>query len=110
MFVDVDEMSQRCAYVDTQILFMSWDSQKDGWIPALSTMQQHRDGQLRVYQPSDNNGYLVTMPGHIRWETKFDGDDIREVLELPWVPVALQGMREDEIDELDAYRIMNPQI
>jgi hypothetical protein len=73
-------------------------------------MQQHREGQLRVYQPSDNSGYLVTMPGHIRWETKFDGDDIREVLELPWVPVALQGMREDEIDELDAYRIMNPQI
>jgi hypothetical protein len=105
MFDDVDEMSQRCAYVDTQILFMSWDSQKDGWVPALSTMQQHREGQLRVYQPSDNSGYLVTMPGHIRWETKFDGDDIREVLEMPWVPAALQGMREDEIDELDAYRL-----
>jgi hypothetical protein len=105
MFDDVDEMSQRCAYVDTQILFMSWDSQKDGWVPALSTMSQHREGQLRVYEPSDNIGYLVTMPGHIRWETKFDGDDIREVLEFPWVPVALQGMREDEIDELDAYRL-----
>ena len=105
MSVDIDEMSQRCAYVDTQILFMSWDSQKDGWVPDLATMQQHREGQLRVYEPSDNIGYLVTMPGHVRWETKFDGNDIREVLEFPWVPVALQGMREDEIDELDAYRL-----
>ena len=105
MFADVDEMSQRCAYVDTQILFMSWNSQKDGWVPDLTTMQKHRDGQLRVYQPSDINGYLVTMPGHIMWETKFDGDDIREVMEFPWVPVALQGMRDNEIDDLDAYRM-----
>jgi hypothetical protein len=50
------------------------------------------------------------MPGHVRWPTKFDGDDIREVLELPWVPSALQGMREDEIDELDAYRTGHPNL
>ena len=103
---DEDEMEQRCAYVDTQILFMSWNGQKDGWVPDLTTMQQHRDGNLRIYEPSDGEGYVVTMPGHVRWPTKFDGDDIREVLELPWVPSALQGMREDEIDELDAYRLM----
>jgi hypothetical protein len=101
-----EDMNQRCAYVDTQILFMSWNGQKDGWVPDLTTMQQHRDGQLRIYEPSDGEGYVVTMPGHVRWPTKFDGDDIREVLELPWVPSALQGMREDEIDELDTYRTM----
>lgn len=104
--VDDEDMNQRCAYVDTQILFMSWNGQKDGWVPDLTTMQQHRDGNLRIYEPSDGEGYVVTMPGHVRWPTKFDGDDIREVLELPWVPSALQGMREDEIDELDAYRTM----
>ena len=103
-----EDMDQRCAYVDTQILFMSWNGQKDGWVPDLTTMQQHRDGKLRVYEPSDGEGYVVTMPGHVRWPTKFDGDDIREVLELPWVPSALQGMRDDEIDELDAYRTIAP--
>jgi len=41
---------------------------------------------------------------------KFDGDDIREVLEMPWVPSALHGMVEDEIDQLDEHRIHVPEI
>ena len=98
-------MNQRCAYIDTQILFMQWNGQKDGWIPDLTTMQQHRDGNLRVYHPTDAEEVLVTMPGHVLWPVKFDGEDIREVLEMPWVPAALQGMTEAEIDQLDAYRL-----
>ena len=103
-----DEMDQRCAYVDEEILFMSWNSRKDGWVPDMDTMREHRNGNLRVYQPADTEEYLVTMPGHILWPVKFDGTDILEVLEKPWAPVALQGMQEDEIDELDAYRITEP--
>ena len=101
-------MDQRCAYVDAQILFMEWSPQKDGWIPDMTTMRRHRNGALRVYQPSDKEEYLVTMPGHVRWSIKFDRTDIREILEKPWVPVALQGMTEDEIDGLDAYRLATP--
>jgi len=100
-----EDMNQRCAYVDTHILFMQWDGQKDGWIPDLSAMQQHREGNLRVYHPADAEEILVTMPGHVLWPVKFDGADIREVLEMPWVPSALQGMTEAEIDQLDAYRL-----
>ena len=102
------EMDQRCAYVNGQILFMQWAPQKDGWIPDMDTMRRHRYGNLRVYQPSDKEEYLVTMPGHMRWPIKFGDTDIREVLEKPWVPMALQGMSEDEIDELDAYRLATP--
>lgn len=101
-------MDQRCAYVNVQILFMQWASQKDGWVPDMTAMRQHRSGNLRVYQPNDTDEYLVTMPGHMRWPIKFGDTDIREVLEKPWVPVALQGMSEDEIDELDAYRLAIP--
>ena len=105
---DDDEMDQRCAYVDEEILFMSWNSRKDGWTPDMDIMRAHRNGNIRVYQPADTDDYLVTMPGHILWPVKFDGADILEVLEKPWVAAALQGMLEDEIDALDAYRITEP--
>jgi hypothetical protein len=105
---DDDEMDQRCAYVDEEILFMCWNPRKDGWVPDMDIMREHRNGNLRIYQPVDTEDYLVTMPGHILWPVKFDGADILEVLEKPWVAAALQGMQEDEIDELDAYRITEP--
>jgi hypothetical protein len=90
----------RMAYVDTQILFMCWNPEKNGWVPDMSTMQQHRNGNLRVYQP-DEQRFLITMPGKLRWPLQFDADNIREVLEMPWVPAAFHGMDETEIDELD---------
>ena len=102
---DIDEMDQRCAYVDGDILFMKWDGQKDGWVPDMTMIRQHTEGRLRVYQPSDAEEFLVTMPGHILWPLKSDDTDIREVIERPWFPAALLGMRDDEIDALDEYRM-----
>ena len=102
---DIDEMDQRCAYVDGEILFMKWNSQKDGWVPDMTMIRQHTEGRLRVYQPSDAEEFLVTMPGHILWPLKSDDTDIREVIERPWFPAALLGMREDEIDAWDEYRM-----
>lgn len=98
-------MNQRSAYVDSQILLMKWDGQKDGWIPDMLAMQQYRSGNLRIYHPSDAEEYLVTMPGKVRWPVMFDGTDIREVPEMPWIVSAIQGMMDADIASLDEYRL-----
>ena len=62
----------RCAYVDKQILFMSWDNRKDGWVPDMTMMDTYLEGGVRVYRPADSEYLLVTMPGHILWPVKID--------------------------------------
>lgn len=100
----------RCAYVDKQILFMTWNNQKDGWIPDTETMDTYLEGGLRVYRPSDSEYLLVTMPGHILWPVKSDPYDILSVPELPWIPVAMQGVKEDEIDAFDEYILSSDEV
>jgi len=84
---------------------MKWDGQKDGWIPDMSAMHEYHRGNLRIYHPSDAEEYLVTMPGKVRWPVMFDGADVREVPEMPWIASAMQGMMEADIERLDEYRL-----
>jgi len=101
-------MNQRSAYVDSQILLMKWDDQKDGWIPDMSAMHEYHSGNLRIYNPSDAEEYLITMPGNVRWLVMFDGADVREIPEMPWIAFAIQGMLEMEIARLDEYLLTVP--
>jgi hypothetical protein len=105
-----EHMNQRSAYVDSQILLMKWDDQKDGWIPDMSAMHEYHSGNLRIYHPSDAEEYLITMPGNVRWLVMFDGADIREVPEMPWIAFAIQGMLETEIARLDEYLLTGSEV
>jgi len=100
----------RCAYIDKQILFMSWDNRKDGWIPDMTMMDKYLEGGVRVYRPVDSEYLLVTMPGHILWPVKLDPYDILGVPELPWIPVAMQGVKEEEIDSFDEYILSSDEV
>lgn len=100
----------RCAYVDKQILFMSWDNRKDGWIPDMTMMDKYLEGGVRVYRPADSEYLLVTMPGHILWPVKLDPYDILSVPELPWIPVAMKGVNEDDIDSFDEYILSSDEV
>ena len=111
---DQDDMQdRRRSYIDPrtgEFLFLEWDTQRDGWAPAMTTMTSWRHGQTRVYQPSDQPTMFVTMPGHIRWPllTQYEEDDIRVLLAHPWIPdgQATEGITEDQINDIDLLQTL----
>lgn len=104
---------RRRSYIDPrtgEFLFLEWDTQRNGWAPAMTTMTGWRHGQTRVYQPSDQPTLFVTMPDHIRWPllTQYEEDDIRVLLSHPWIPdgQATEGITEDQIDDIDLLQTL----
>ena len=73
-------------------------------------MDKYLEGGVRVYRPADSEYLLVTMPGHILWPVKLDPYDILSVPELPWIPVAMKGVNEDDIDSFDEYILSSDEV
>jgi hypothetical protein len=109
---DQDDMQdRRRTYIDPhngELLFMEWDTHHDGWVPSTETMHAWQEGRSRIYNPTDNPNIFITMPGHIQWPRLHptEEDDIRVLMERPWIPdgQAMEGLYEDEIEELDALQ------
>lgn len=102
---------QRRSYIDRrtgEILLMEWDTRNRGWTPAMQTMESWRQGQMRLYTPTDAAHMVISMPGHGRWPQLDDTeeDEIHALLEHPWIPdgQSLEGLREDQIEDLDALQ------
>jgi hypothetical protein len=106
---DADNMTERRrTYIDPathEFLLLEWNTQCDGWHPAMATLQSWQRGLTRIYRPSDRPTTLVTYPGHIAWPllTADEEPDIQNLLEHPWIQPThtIDGFREEQIDCAD---------
>ena len=116
--VDDDMTDRRRSYIDPEtheFLLLEWNTQCDGWHPAMPTLQSWQRGLTRIYRPSDRPTTLITYPGHIAWPllTASEEPDIRNLLEHPWIQstFAIDGFREEQIDCADAiqqFELLDP--
>lgn len=99
---------RRRSYIDPathEFLLLEWNTQCDGWHPAMTTLQSWQRGLTRIYRPSDRPTTLITCPGHIAWPllTATEEPDIRSLLEHPWIQpaFAIDSFCEEQIDDAD---------
>jgi hypothetical protein len=101
---------RRRSYIDRQtgeFLFLEWNNQRGGWVPAMPTMQRWQNGGLRVYQPRGRPNTFITLPGFVYWPhiTSEEETEIRQVLAYPWIPdgQAIENLTTDQIYDMETY-------
>ena len=105
---DDDMTDRRRSYIDpetNEFLLLEWNTQYDGWHPAMTTLQSWQRGLTRIYRPYDRPTTLITCPDHIAWPllTAAEEPDIRNLLDHPWIQSihAIDAFCEEYIDVAD---------
>lgn len=100
---------QRRSYIDPEtreFLLLEWNTETDGWYPAMPTLRGWQCGLTRIYRPYDRPTTLITYPDRKEWPQLTAADTstgTMVLLERPWIAstFAIDVFREDEIDLAD---------
>ena len=85
-----DDMERRRYHTDPttgEFLLLEWITERNGWMPAMSTMEDWQCGAASIYRPADLPDTLVTMPNHTYWRAlrQSEETDIIVLLGRPWI-------------------------
>ena len=85
-----DDMERRRYHTDPttgEFLLLEWITERNGWMPAMSTMEDWQCGAASIYRPADLPDTLVTMPNHNYWRAlrQSEETDIIVLLGRPWI-------------------------
>ena len=92
-----------------EFLLLEWITERNGWMPAMSTMEDWQCGAASIYRPADLPDTLVTMPNHTYWRAlrQSEETDIIVLLGRPWIQNShCQEIAQDnQIDVIDAMEV-----
>jgi len=105
------DMERRRYHTDPatgEFLLLEWITERNGWQPAMSTMEDWQCGAASIYRPADLPDTLVTMPNHTYWRalSPSEESDIIVLLARPWIQNShAQIAQDDQIDVIDAMEV-----